>query len=186
MTTDNAYLAEFRKHERLEEFAVERFTERTRLTALYAWAVPTAEAVRALVRLSPLVEVGAGTGYWASLVRAAGGVVHPFDCDPPTSGVNHWGHREEYVPVLRGGPEVLAGFDEACALFLCWPPYDTTMALDCLRAFRGTRVAYVGEDRGCCATEEFFDEFDTWPLVRRVKIPQHAGIHDEMVVRRRP
>ena len=36
---------------------------RAGLTAKYAWAVPTDEAIDAVVALSPLVEIGAGTGY---------------------------------------------------------------------------------------------------------------------------
>ena len=37
-----------------------------------SYAVPSLASIRALVELCPVVELGAGTGYWASLVRAAG------------------------------------------------------------------------------------------------------------------
>ena len=32
---------------------------------------------------SPLVEVGAGTGYWAALLRGRGARVFAYDRDPP-------------------------------------------------------------------------------------------------------
>src|SRR3954447_23075729 len=38
----------------------------------YAWAVPNEEAIDVLVEHSPLIEVGAGRGYWARLAAEAG------------------------------------------------------------------------------------------------------------------
>ena len=45
----------------------------------YAWACPDSRALRALASCGPLVEVGAGHGYWASLLRARGADVLAFD-----------------------------------------------------------------------------------------------------------
>lgn len=33
----------------------------------YAWAIPNHEAIEACAALSPIVEVGAGSGYWAHI-----------------------------------------------------------------------------------------------------------------------
>jgi hypothetical protein len=81
---------------------------------LYAYATPTPQAIDALLTCSPLVEVGAGTGYWASLIekravalRESGletecGVVVPvplslviqsFDKDPTNSSANSYHGR---------------------------------------------------------------------------------------------
>jgi len=49
----------------------------------YAWAVPCTEALTALRRLSPLVEIGAGTGYWARLLAGHGADVAAYDLAPP-------------------------------------------------------------------------------------------------------
>ena len=38
---------------------------------LYAFATPTAAALAALAQCAPIIEVGAGTGYWAAALRAA-------------------------------------------------------------------------------------------------------------------
>ena len=35
----------------------------------YAWAIPSDEAIHAIAELGPLLELGAGTGYWAWLLR---------------------------------------------------------------------------------------------------------------------
>ena len=54
-----------------------------------------------------------------------------------------------WTTVLRGGAEAAAGrtapFDaRSAALFLCYPPPKSPMALQCLRSFAGDVVAYVG------------------------------------------
>ena len=42
---------------------------RRELAALFAWAIPDAGALAMLARYAPLLECGAGTGYWAALLR---------------------------------------------------------------------------------------------------------------------
>src|SRR4051794_33637665 len=54
----------------------------------YAHAVPTSEALQALIELGPLLEIGAGAGYWARLVRDLGGDVIATDTAAPPD--NAW------------------------------------------------------------------------------------------------
>mgnify|MGYP001603501330 CR=1 FL=1 len=49
------------------------------LVRLYAWAVPTEEVIRTLVKHAPIVEIGAGTGYWAHLIHQMGGDILAYD-----------------------------------------------------------------------------------------------------------
>lgn len=65
-----------------------RESVRTFACRMYAFAVPTTKAIAVLKRHCPMVEVGAGTGYWASLVREAGGDITALDCQPTDSGVH--------------------------------------------------------------------------------------------------
>ena len=76
-----------------------RESVRTFACRMYAFAVPTAEAIAVLKRHCPLVEVGAGTGYWASLVRQAGGDVTALDSQPPDSGARPPARETSEVPV---------------------------------------------------------------------------------------
>eukprot|EP00271_Cylindrocystis_brebissonii_P019739 TRINITY_DN6186_c0_g1_i1.p1 TRINITY_DN6186_c0_g1~~TRINITY_DN6186_c0_g1_i1.p1 ORF type:complete len:542 (-),score=66.17 TRINITY_DN6186_c0_g1_i1:227-1852(-) len=54
------------------------------LRRLYSWAVPTEEALAAIAAAAPngLVEMGAGTGYWAMLLRQRGVAVAAYDRRP--------------------------------------------------------------------------------------------------------
>lgn len=77
--------------------------------------------------------------------------------------------------------------DAPRTLLLCWPPYDSKMASQCLRAFQGDSVAYVGEhEGGCCADDAFFKALEKgWENVREVDLPQWPGMHDYLSIWRR-
>jgi len=168
---------------------------RSRMVTEFAWAVPNDEAIAALVELSPLVEIGSGTGYWASLIHAAGGEIKCYDKDPPLMGGNINSHTVEYDPpgVWEGTPAKL-GEHPNDTLFLCWPPMGDPMAADCLRLFPGVRAAIVadrtmdevpdtGEKIPRCGDVEFWQMLDTgWTLERTVEIPQWYGCHDALYI----
>ena len=50
-----------------------------------AFAVPNQQALDVLAKHAPLLELGAGTGYWASLLRGAGVDVLAYDRDVPSA-----------------------------------------------------------------------------------------------------
>ncbi len=52
---------------------------RRELAALFAWAIPASGPLAVLSEYAPLVECGAGTGYWAALLRARGADVEASD-----------------------------------------------------------------------------------------------------------
>lgn len=116
---------------------------RYQLRRRYAWAIPTDEAISLLLACSPLVEIGAGTGYWASLVAAAGGEIRAFDNAPPYLRPNRWCDDTLFHPVAEGGVE-MAAFHSDHSLFLCWPPLGS-FAADLLDHYRGNQLLYVGE-----------------------------------------
>jgi len=126
-----------------------------------------------------VVEVGAGAGAWAALLRrACGARVDASDAAPPRAGaarlnayhaaagaggaggaVGHVGVFHDVV-ALAGGGALAARFaprEEDRALLLCWPPPPergarADLALEALRAFArrgGATVCYVGETRPC-------------------------------------
>ena len=168
----------------------------------YAWAIPTEEAIEAIVECGPVVEIGAGSGYWASLIAQKGGDVVAYDQHDPESNPDY-PFEQGWFEVQRGGPEKAAEHSDR-ALFLCWPPYDAPFAADCVKAYQGDTIIFVGEGSGgCTADNDFFravgergcywgDEeepkeppSDEWEQVKSVDIPQWDGIHDYMTIYRR-
>jgi len=185
MTFRNPYLDEFNAANGSDLYS--GYEARQKLTQKYAWAVPSEEAVRAIAFYGPVVEIGAGTGYWASLLRQVGTDVVAYDRD--LSADNHWCVSGLHSLVELGGPEKASEHPDR-TLFLCWPPYDTPMADDCLAAYEaagGRTFAYVGEYRGGCTGDDAFHErIDAgWESERLIDIPRWGGIHDYLWVYRR-
>eukprot|EP00605_Chrysophyceae_sp_TOSAG23-4_P001960 GSChrysophyteH1.ASY1.ANO1.2171.1 assembled CDS len=107
----------------------------------FAWAIPDNRALRILKSFSPLVEIGAGKGYWASLLQKQGVDILPFDIRGSGEGpqeVKYW------TEVKTGGPEMLKRYVNR-ALFLCYPDEDESIAIQCLENYAGEYIIHVGE-----------------------------------------
>ena len=150
----------------------------------YAWAIPTEEAVRALAEFARgrgLIEIGAGLGYWAKLLGAAGADVAAYDIEPQGHGTFFAGNASPHFPVQTGGPEMAARAGRR-VLFLCWPPMGSSMAAHALATYPGSRFAYAGEDRGgCTADGEFHHLLERdWRVTDRIELPRWRGAEDNL------
>eukprot|EP00981_Chlorochromonas_danica_P014987 scaffold9796_cov154-Ochromonas_danica.AAC.10 len=109
----------------------------------FAWAVPDEQALRIIGHFAPLVEMAAGRGYWAKLLRDRGVQLQAYDkYAKDLSG--------KWTEVLDGGPEVLSlrrqeEEVEERTLLLCYPDDSDCVAEKSLDLFRGEFVIHVGE-----------------------------------------
>jgi hypothetical protein len=152
---------------------------RRELAALFSWAIPGEGALAVLGGYGPLVECGAGTGYWAALLRARGVDVAASDVAP---GRPPW---TEVAP-LDAVAAVRTSRDRT--LFVCWPPYDDDGAsYAAVRAYRGDIVLYAGGGRGGpTGTARFHEELElNWTPAEQVAVPNWPGLRDRLVVYRR-
>jgi len=156
------------------------FMTREQLRRKYAYAIPTEEALAFVAAGGPLVEMGAGTGYWAALLTARGADIIAYDQSPPGKTNNIW-HKgaTTWSDVHEGGPKVLAQHANR-TLLLCWPPYESNFALETLRAYRGKQLIYIGESRhGCTANADFFNRLEQeWERTDMRGLPTWEGLHD--------
>ncbi|MBI3544420.1 MAG: class I SAM-dependent methyltransferase [Deltaproteobacteria bacterium] len=151
-----------------------RLAVRKKLVWAYSWAVPGADAVAELARASSIVEIGAGTGYWAWLASLAGARVDAYDIAPEQA--------PKWYDVKAGGPERAREHGDA-ALLMVWPPYESTMAAEALAGHGGSRVFYVGELRGRTADDSFHEALDSrYRLEKEIPIPRWPGFNDGFFV----
>ena len=145
----------------------------------YAWAIPNAEAIERIVEESPIVEIGAGTGYWAWLIDQKGGDIICYDVDPPTD-------EEAWYDVKWGDHEKASAFPNR-TLFLSWVSYNEDWGLKALKNYEGDTVIVIGEGSGGCTGDSGFHSrlAHNWKVVDSVNIPQWYGIHDYMRVYKR-
>lgn len=158
------------------------FEERKKFVRKYAWAVPNMAAINEIARHGKVVEIGAGSGYWAYLLREHGVDVVAYDEKPYE---NKWCNNI-WTDVVEGDATAAAAHPNR-ALFLCWPPYDSPMAYEALRAHMdagGQKLIYVGEGVGGCTGDDLFHELidESFNLKTTIYIPQWYGLHDTLSV----
>lgn len=176
---------------------------------LYAYAVPTNEAICIITQLGSIVEIGAGTGFWASLMRKNGADLVAADIAPllqqrDQSGTKRGKNRSKqssrgrmneyhgqfsaytYIePMAKGthGPCMDSQWANRDVLFLCYPPPGTPMAEKTLGEFRGKYVALVGEWNGTTATQNFevalHKSFD---LYKRCTLPNWPNTANDLTI----
>lgn len=164
----------------------------------YSWAIADPSTLEFCVKHSDgkIVEIGAGTGYFAWCLAQLSVQVVAYDEVLVDSGLNHY-HMpvlqgrttvpvRSWFPVLKGGPDS-AALHPASTLFLCWPPYRSDMATKCLRSYTGNKVINIGEPPGGCTGDDEFHEIldKEWTLVAEHEMVQWWGLHDNCYVYRR-
>lgn len=185
-----ALLAQENPADILEYFGTRELVRDMRdvLVRQYAWAVPSTAAIRLIARFSPILELGAGTGYWAYLLGLAGADVVAYDAYGPAAPLKVNGDEEPPYTEVRTGEaaEAVAAHPER-TLFLCWPSAGGDWADEALRITRAQHVVFVGwRDDDMTGSLEFHDRLAReWELVEQLDIPQWPDMRDRLFVYRR-
>ena len=172
---------------------------RPALTRAFSFAVPTGAALDRVAALGTVVEVGAGSGYWAAALAARGAHVQAFDRVAPAATIEGPGRQLRHFDVRIGGPtEAVAATPETRALLLCWPPgrtFDRATGADlgfsgmgqaALDGFRGDTVVFVGDESPSFGSPAFFARLDReFTVEARLPIPNLGDWHDAVKVFRR-
>jgi len=154
----------------------------------YAYASPTNEALQVVSKLmeslevEQIVEQGAGTGYWSSLLNAKLSqkkleaedeanlsLVEAYDISPPSTEGSDIAIANEYhgnVPTFMHVQKANVNDSKRAsspktALLLCYPPPDSDMAYDALTAHinkGGQVIIHIGEWKGLTGNA-MFEEF---------------------------
>ncbi|MFG1942754.1 hypothetical protein [Nonomuraea sp. NPDC048826] len=148
------------------------------LQEAYAYAIPSPATIEWMFTVCaglPIVELGAGRGYWAAQLSHAGLAVEAYDLEPPDRSKN------VSFPKMGGQTTAWHNVDDLDAytvrsrtadyvLFLCWPPgWGDNMSSDALTSFQqagGERIIYIGEPKGGkTGNDAFFDALSAhWKL----------------------
>ena len=164
---------------------MEEFLVRDEFIRRFGFAVLTPEAVEAIRPHNPILEVGAGSGYWAWELQQAG--VDVVATDPGTGryrcvggdGWSSWTSIKKITALraIRRHP--------TRTLLTVWPDL-ADWPVKALRAYRGKRVIYVGEFNGATADQAFHDLLERdFEEERIVTLPVFYGLHDRLMIYRR-
>lgn len=180
----------------------------------FAFAVPDESALTAIARWAPngVVELGAGSGYWAGQLHQRSVDVIAYDAEPAPSAQNSWfAGVVPWFPVRSGDERMLDAHADRC-LLIVWPTRNETWASEAVERFHragGETVVFVGEGPGGRTGDDRFQvligELDRchqcdyglldmacvcgtsalFRAVERVSIPVWAGFDDALLVLRR-
>ena len=151
----------------------------------YSYAIPTDEALKWMAGIGPMVEVGAGKGYWALMISDRGGDIVAYDAVDPRE--NSMTDREKPWYSVTVADCMVAADHPDRTLFLCWPPLGSDMATRATLSYLsagGKYIIYIGEGAGgCTASESFFEILDAkmadiTPI--GVDVLSWWGIHDHL------
>lgn len=208
------YEAEARKRGNVEPIAlgseldIRREAERPRLVAEYSWAIPNEKALQTIAAEGPILEVGAGNGYWAWELRKRGVDVLAFDPkpykegqyieigpEPPASVADpeiramlkerNRVYRRKWADVEEGDHTVVAQHRDR-NLFICWPSWGEPWATEAVERCHAEVVLFVGELGGSTGDEGLVPALcRDFKLTKTVEIPNYWGVHDVLTVWRR-
>jgi hypothetical protein len=155
------------------------------LTHKYAWAVPNAEALATIAEQGKIVEAGAGSGYWSSLLRKMDVDVVAFDQHGSDLSANayHKNGVKAWTDIVKGNAQSVSAHGDR-ALFMSWPPANTPFAHDVLSHYKGDKFVYVGhagDGEGVNGEARFFNLLaKKWKEVKTVEIPRWQWMHWHM------
>ena len=161
---------------------------------VYAYAVPNQCSLDIFKDLNgTIIEIGAGTGYWGSLLSKTMNDhsmylydSHPLSTVPQpeeskasrkTNIIQNEYHGKTlaFTGIKKGGfteLKVLTSQDTDSILVLCYPPPGCPMALNCLQNFNGKYIVYIGEWQGDTGSYDFEKAlYNEFYLIRMIGLP---------------
>lgn len=147
----------------------------------WGFSVPCREAVAALGGFGPILEIGAGTGCWTAMMRAAG---HDMIATDLAAGLTPYGFSVSRHAVVEqlGAQEAVRKYPDH-DLFCSWPSENEPWAADSVGELRaGRKLALILDDRGTITGDETLRAVlaDRYRALDVIEIPRFPGLHDRM------
>ena len=144
--------------------------------------------VNYIAAYSPLVEVGAGTGYLASRLEASGADIVATDKYPPHTDRNPYGWKHEHIKVKQMSAATAVKAHPDRNVLMSWPSYGKRwayLAAKCIK--KNCHLLYIGEGPGgCTANDAFFKLMDTdFHRIDKGPLDSFFGLHDELLIFKR-
>ncbi|MFJ5532400.1 hypothetical protein [Streptomyces sp. NPDC093261] len=133
--------------------------DRRYLATTYTWSIISPGDVAWMAKTlegRKVVEIGAGSGYWAWQLEQAGTDVAAYDPFPPGED-NGFAKAGPYTTVLSDDSSAVKHHQDR-ALLMVWPPYGGEHARHALSLYEGDLLLYAGEPwGGATADDEFYE-----------------------------
>jgi len=154
------------------------YAARVKLIRLFSFAIPTPAAIKAMAAKAPIIELGAGSGYWAHLLQREEITCRPFDLRvgyDPDLAIGPWDRL--WTKVEQGDVSMLDQYPDH-TLLLCWPSPSTNLGSEAVKRYRGYTIIHVGAP-GLTGDDLLYEELNRSFICKTlVRIPQWEGADD--------
>ena len=148
----------------------------------YGYAILNRPTIELLRDYSPILEIGAGTGYWAYELQKHGVRTVPTDPHPEQL----WPTCEPWTHIYRlNGTAAITRFP-TCNLLLSWPETEP-WAAKVVKRFKGNFLIYIGEPKaGSTGADEMFEAIQAdYSVHLHHTIPTFSESQDSLTIYRR-
>jgi hypothetical protein len=152
----------------------------------YSWAIPNDAAIESIQKYRKIIEIGAGTGYWAMLLSKQDVDMVAYD-DGSWSQKPEFQFNKQWFDVQTGDETRILEHPDR-TLMLCWPPRNNEVASKALNLYTGQVLIYIGEPRemGGTGTPAFFDALERdFKVIEVVDLPHWPGYGDKVYIYQR-
>lgn len=163
---DNVYLEIFNKLDDREII----FSQRDLLVRIYSWAIPDENVLNEIINFSPkILEIGAGTGYWAYLLKNRGCDIIATDKNPKNTWIDVI--KENYIDAVKK-------YDDR-TLMICWSALNDTKLFE-ENIYKQKKLIYIGEYDGCTGwLIPYLEEHNLIKNKKIIEMPKYKRIHDK-------
>jgi len=174
-----------------DELASLLISDRHEIVSNYSFTIPYYDVLKKVASYSPLVEIGAGSGYWARCLSEIGADIIAYDSFPPGEqshwdwlGGNSW-FDDTWYNIIEGD-ESAAGHHPDRTLFMAWPMPMSPMAYNALVNYKnagGKTVIYIGDPHPASSGDEhFYSLLYQHKALEHIDLYSWPGINEKLLI----
>ncbi len=175
----------------IDETASKLLFMRNDFVTEYSFTIPYYEILKKIAACSPIVEIGAGSGYWARCISEMGGDVIAYDSFPPGEHApwewykgNAW-FDDSWYNIIQGDESAASAHPER-TLFMAWPMPMSTMAYNALYNYKkrgGKKIIYIGNPHPASSGDEhFYELLFTHKEEENIDLYSWPGIEEKLLI----
>jgi hypothetical protein len=168
-----------------EPTALHLMDYRYELITKFAFSIPTISDLELIREYSPIIEIGAGSGYWAYCLSQLGVDIITYDKYPPEI-TNPWLWDErntwfdnEWFTVTEGDESAAAVFPDR-SLLMAWPMLNNSMAKNALENYvnaSGHTLIFIGNHESS-GDDVFNSMIKNFKLIKKQRLYGWYGIEE--------
>ena len=174
-----------------EELAALLLDRRYDIVSEYSFTIPCYDVLKKVASYSPIVEIGAGSGYWARCLSEMSADVIAYDSFPPGQqspwdwyNSNSW-FNDSWYNIIKGDESSAAHHPDR-TLFLAWPAPLSPMAYNTLAGYKnagGKRIIYIGDPHPASSGDEYFYELlYEHREIEKIDLYSWPGINEKLLI----